>query len=388
MSAPRPFRPHAFLLAAWAVNVAANAFYIAPAPVFPDMIRDLGITNAQAGALISAYLIAILIFQIPAGYVVDRRDPRPIVALASLAFVGVSVATYLVPVYGAILALRFVAGIPVAFVFAPSAFLVARAYPSTPGRAVGLFLSGPPAGVALGNFVGPLVAESVGWPAVFIAFTLPMLVLVPLFVVTGRGLPPRAHEPFTLSDYVRGFQNRELWKVGGVFACSYAAYIFYASWSPTYLSNAGLASAAILGALSAAIPAAGILSRPFGGYLAETRFAHDKRQVPASAFALLVATGLAVPFLALAAAPLLILGGFLAQFPFSVYYVFSSQNLPPKFRGTAYAFMNTISLIGGVISPRLAGFLADLTRSFLAAYVMIAGSAVLGLALLLSVRER
>ena len=388
MPASRPFRPRAFLLAAWAVNVAANAFYIAPAPVFPDMIRDLGITNAQAGALISVYLVAILIFQIPAGYLVDRRDPRSIVAIASLVFVGISVGTFLLPRYEAILPLRFAAGIPVAFIFAPSAFLVSRAYPATPGRAVGLFLSGPPAGVALGNFLGPLIAEGLGWPFVFIVFTLPLLAIVPFFVATARGLPSRAHEPFTLRDYVRGFRSRELWKVGGVFACSYAAYIFYASWSPTYLARAGLASAAILGALSAAIPAAGILSRPLGGLLAETRFATDKRRVPASAFGLLVATGVGAPLLSLAAAPLLILGGFLAQFPFSVYYVFSSQILPTRFSGTAYAFMNTISLIGGVISPSLAGYLADMTGSFFAAYVMIASSAVLGLLLLVSVRER
>jgi len=47
-----------------------------------------------------------------------------------------------------LLVLRILAGIPVAFIFAPSAFLVSRAFEQTPGRAVGLFLSAPPAGGA------------------------------------------------------------------------------------------------------------------------------------------------------------------------------------------------------------------------------------------------
>ncbi|HEY7589168.1 MAG TPA: MFS transporter [Thermoplasmata archaeon] len=382
------FHPYAFLLATWAVTVSSNAFYIAPAPVFPEMIGDLAITKAQAGALISAYLVAIFIFQLPAGYLIDRRDPRAIIVISVLSVLGLSLVLYLVPHYETMLALRFFAGIPVAFLFVPSAFLVSRAFEATPGRAVGLFLSGPPAGVALGNLLGPLIAESFGWPAVFIAFTLPWLVLLPLFVYFARSLPLQKRETFAMSDYVTAFRNRELWKVGAVFACSYAAYIFYSSWSPTYMAGTGIVSAALLGILSAAIPAAGILSRPVGGYLAETRLRRDKRRVPVIAFAILAASSVAVPFLGIGAIPLLIAGGFLAQFPFSVYYVLSAQIMPEKFTGSAYALMNTISLIGGAISPGLAGYLADVTGTFVAAFAMIAATALLGLSLILLTRER
>jgi len=97
---------------------------------------------------------------------------------------------------------------------------------------------------------------------------------------------------------------------------------------------------------------------------------------------------LAMPAAGIGGVPLLILGGFLAQFPFSVYYLFSAQILPTRFAGTAYAFMNMVSIIGGAISPALAGYLADATGSFLAAFVMIAANAGLGLALIVRVRER
>ncbi|HYM40319.1 MAG TPA: MFS transporter, partial [Thermoplasmata archaeon] len=195
-------------------------------------------------------------------------------------------------------------------------------------------------------------------------------------------------ESFAFADYLQAFRNRELWKLGAVFACSYAAYIFYSSWSPTFLGKNGVHDAVVLGLISSAIPAAGILSRPVGGFLAEGRFSRDKRRVPLAAFGILAATSAAAPFLGLGAIPLLIAGGLLAQMPFTVYYLFSAQILPTRFAGMAYAFMNTISLIGGAISPGVAGLLLDVSGSYVAPFAMISLSALIGLGLVLATRER
>src|SRR3972149_6084537 len=271
--AARAFRPWAFLAVAWAVNVSINAFYIAPAPVFVPMIEDLGISKAQAGSLISAYLLSILAFQLPAGYVIDRADPRKIVPLASLALPATAVGMTALPSYTALLGLRILAGIPVAFVFVPSAFLVSRAFARTPGRAGGGFLSAPPAGGGLG-------------------------------------------------DFLRAFRDAELWKIGLAFASSYAAYIFFSSWTPTYLKESGVLDAAAIGLLPASIPAAGILSRPLGGYLAETRAARDKRWVPGVAFLLSIGVSAGIPFLGVGAAPLLVAAGLPPPVPLSGPFLF------------------------------------------------------------------
>jgi len=381
-------RPYAFLLAAWAVNVCINAFYIVPTAVFPEMSADLGISKAQGGSLISIYLIAIMLFQIPGGYLSDRVNPRKTIVVASLVLLGLSAVMAAIPRYDVLLAFRFLAGVPVAFIFAPSAFLVSRAFADRPGRAVGLFLSAPPAGVALGNLLAPLLAGPAGWPSTFVAFNLPLLALLPLFHVAAARIPPRVHERFALADYVRAFRSGELWKVGLVFACSYAAYIFYSGWSRTYLEEERLLPLASAALVAMLIPAVGILSRPLGGHLAETEFRRDKRWVNAVAFVGLAAVSPAVVPLGGAGIPLLVAGGFLAQFSFSVHYLFSSQILEPRFAGTAYAFMNAISIIGGAISPALAGYLRDATGSFQPAFLMIAATAILGLALVATVRER
>lgn len=388
MEAGNPFRGRAFLLVTWGVNLCINAFYISPASVFPQMIADLGISKAQAGSLISFYLLSILLFQLPAGYVIDRADPRRIIVAASLALVALSLGMSWTRRYDVLLALRILTGIAVAFIFVPSAFLVARAFERTPGRAIGMFLSAPPAGVAVGNLLSPSIADAFGWPAVFLAFNLPLLALLPLFARYASRLPSRRSERFRLGDLLTAFRNRELWKTGLAFASSQAAYIFYASWSFTYLTETGFPSAGLLILASAAVPAAGIVSRPLGGYLAETAFARDKRWVPAVAFAGLLIVSLSIPLLAMGAPLLLVAAGFLAQFPFSVYYLFSTQVMPARFGGSGFAFINTTSLIGSSVSPALAGLLVDLTSSFFAAFAMMAVNAAIGLALVFAMRVR
>ena len=232
------------------------------------------------------------------------------------------------------------------------------------------------------------MVDAFGWSAVLVAFTLPLLPILPAFLRASRDLPARDPASFPLREFFQAFRNRELWKIGLVFACSYAAYIFFSSWSPTYLKETGSVGVAILALASASVPAAGILSRPLGGYLAETRFAKDKRSVPFIAFGILLVVSVAVPLAPAFAPALFVAAGFLAQFPFSVYYLFSSQVMPRRFGGTAFAFMNTTSLIGGSVSPALAGFLVDVTGTFASAFAMMAVNALLGLALLAFVRER
>lgn len=381
-------RPYAFLAVAWAVNVCINAFYIVPTAVFPEMAVDLGISKAQGGLLISIYLVAIMLFQIPGGYASDRIDPRKTIVLASLALLGISGVMAALPRYDVLLVFRFLAGIPVAFIFAPSAFLVSRAFGDRPGPAIGWFLSAPPAGVALGNLLAPLLVGPTDWPFTYLAFNLPLLALLPLFVITAARIPPRVHDRFSLGDYLRAFRNRELWKVGLVFACTYAAYIFYSGWSRTYIEEEGLLPLTGAALVAMLIPAAGIVSRPLGGHLAETRFRKDKRWVNVLAFSSLAVLSPAIVPLGNLGIPLLVAGGFLAQFSFSVHYLFSSQILSARFAGTAFAFMNAVSIIGGAISPALAGYLRDTTGSFQPAFLMIAATAILGLLLVATVRER
>jgi len=141
--------------------------------------------------------------------------------------------------------------------------------------------------------------------------------------------------------------------------------------------------------VAAIIPATGILARPLGGWTAAGPFRSDLRVPLVLGFLGVAVMTMAVMVLpASTAVYLLPLAGFLAQFPFSVYYVLALRIVPEGFSGTALAFLNATSLIGGTVTPVAAGYLRDLTGGFGAAFQMLLAISVLGAAMVLGLRRR
>ena len=380
----------ALSIAAWIAIASLNGVLIAPAPVFTQLIRAYDIGSAEAGALVSALLLTALLAQVPGAYLIDRLDNRKLIAIA---IVGLNLAilpAFLVPIYEVALVSRLATGVFVPFIFVPLANLVSDAYPEARTRALGVYLSAPPAGYALGTFVTPLLLPLLGLFSIYIVYALPILLLMPVLwwttssVVRDRGpmLPFRA--------YAAAFRNLELWRLGLAFVSTYALYILFTSWMPTFLTVVGGASLAVGGALAALVPAFGILSRLLGGRWAETRFARDKRRILLYSFLPMIP--LSLVWLSLLALPwaflLLPLIGFFIQLPFSVYYAFAAQILPDRLRGSAYTFMNMISLTGGVVAPLLAGLFLDLTGSFAPTFLLALAFAGAGLVLTATARVR
>lgn len=384
-----PARRLAFFISSWVAIAFLNALIIAPAPVFPDLMAYLGVGKAAVGALISILLLAAILVQIPGAYFIDRLDNRRIVAVSIL---GLNLATLptLSQDYAVVLVSRFGTGLFVPLIFVSIANMVSQAFPESRARALGAYLSAPPAGYALGNFGTPYLPPVVGLPSISLAYALPILALLPLLLWTSRGASADRGPMYPLKEYMSAFRSPELWRLGLAFAATYALYIFFTSWMPTFLVEESGVSLQAAGALAALVPAFGILSRPLGGFLADSTFKKDKRWVPLFSFLAMIPLAMVwtAPGPIRYAALLLPLAGFFIQLPFSVYYVFSSQILPPRLTGSAYTFMNTTSLIGGAITPYLAGYLADLTGTFQAAFYLAAGLSIMGLVLVSTSRER
>lgn len=380
----------AFFWLTWLAIVFLNALIIAPAPVFRDIMETFEISNASAGALVSVLLLTAILVQLPGAYIIDRLDNRKIVAVSILGLNLASLPAFLFPIYSVVLPSRLVAGLFVPLIFVSSANLVGRAYPEARVRALGIYLSAPPAGYALGTFATPFLTAILGLPPIFIVYSIPMMAILPGIAAATRGMGDERGPMFSLREYVMAFRSAELWRLGVAFAGTYGLYIFFTSWMPTFLVEMGGLSLEVGGALVATVPALGMASRPIGGYWAEVLFRRDKRVILLISFLALLP--LSLVWIATAsflwALVLLPVVGFMVQLPFSVYYAFSSQILPERLTGSAYTFMNTTSLIGGVVAPLFAGYLLDLTGSFTPAFLFAAALAVMGLLLAFSARER
>ncbi len=380
----------AFSVASWVAIAFLNGVLIAPAPVFTQLMRAYDIGSAEAGALVAALLLTALLAQVPGAYLIDRFDNRKLIGIAIVGLNLASLPAFLTPSYEVALASRLATGVFVPFIFVPLANLVSEAYPEARTRALGLYLSAPPAGYALGTFVTPFLPPVLGLFSIYIAYTLPTLLLLPVLMWSTRGVAQDRGPMLPLRAYATAFRSLELWRLGLAFVCTYALYILFTSWMPTFLTEVGGVTLAAGGALAALVPAFGILSRLVGGRWAETRFARDKRRILLYSFLPMIP--LSLVWLSLLALPwaflLLPLTGFFIQLPFSVYYAFAAQILPDRLRGSAYTFMNMISLAGGVAAPLLAGLLLDLTGSFAPSFLLALAFAGAGLLLTATARVR
>jgi ACS family glucarate transporter-like MFS transporter len=137
------------------------------------MKPELGLDDVQMGQVFSAFMLGYALFQIPGGWLGDRKGPRLVLALAAAAWGATTLLTGLVPALGAfavLLVLRFLLGAAEAATYPVAARAVANWFPlgeRTFANAVVI------AGSTLGMiFNGPLVAalmEARGWRAAFFA---------------------------------------------------------------------------------------------------------------------------------------------------------------------------------------------------------------------------
>ncbi|MFL6139430.1 MAG: MFS transporter [Frankiaceae bacterium] len=177
------------VLSAVAFAVAVGFGVVAPA--LPVFARDFGVGRTAAGAVISAFAIARLLFALTSGRLVDTYGERTVLA-SGIAVVAVSsLFVGLAQNYVELLLLRGIGGVGSAM-FSVSAYslLLGSAGPEQRGRASGLFqgafLLGAIAGPALGGFVTGINIRA---PFFLYAVTLTVAGLIGLLALSRRERP-------------------------------------------------------------------------------------------------------------------------------------------------------------------------------------------------------
>lgn len=155
------------LLLASAMIFLDVAFFAAIAPLLPEYVDDLGLSEAQAGILSAAYAAGTLIAALPAGFVASRIGPRRTV-IYGLLILGVSSVVFGLAEQIALLdAARFIQGIAGALIWAGAlTWLIAASPDAKRGSVIGTALGTAVAGALLGPALGAL-AGAVGTGPVF-----------------------------------------------------------------------------------------------------------------------------------------------------------------------------------------------------------------------------
>ncbi|MFB6303598.1 MAG: MFS transporter [Haloferacaceae archaeon] len=372
-------RSWAVLAGCWLVATGYNAYLIAPASVLPRLASTFGVDKPTAGFAISAVYAAWVLLQLPAGLAMDRRDNRQLVLAGVGVFFVAAVAGYLADGYALFIASRFLGGTAAAFIWTAGANIVGRTFPaSTRALATSLFVASAPAGFALAQFVGPLLAGAFGWRSVVVAYALITLVGLPVFL-RAADEPVRVDSALSPSAFLAALRRRSVLLVSGSSFCAYSLFLFFNSWMPAYATERLAADLAAAGAATALVPLSGVVARPGGGWLADRT---GRRPVVAAALLLsLPALGaLLLVGSPLAFAALLLVAGFVSQLGIGVYYVYVGELAADAEGGTSLAVLTTLSVGGSLVTPVVTGWLIE-SVSWTAAFGYAAALGVLGVVL-------
>jgi len=232
------------LLAIGTFLMSTTEFVIAG--LLPDMATDLDVSVSQAGLLITAFAIGMIVGAPTISIATMRLPKRLILVLSLLVFaLGHGIAA-LSPAFEVVLIARIITALATgAFLSVAAVVATSAAGPSNASRAMGVMMSGMGlaivAGVPLGSFVG----QAIGWRGIF--WALAVLALIAAAVI-GRFAPAEeaGRQVVTFRSQLGVLREGKLWLVllttalvSGGFLAAYS-YV-----SPLLTERTGITEAAV-----------------------------------------------------------------------------------------------------------------------------------------------
>jgi len=362
----------------------------------PLIRHDLGLSIADMGYLLSAFLWAYAFAQLPTGAMVDRLGPRLLLTLGLSLWSLAQLLGGLVRGFGEFFGARLLLGVGEAPQF-PTCARVVRDWfnPRDRGVATGVFNCASSLGTALAVPLLTWLMLIFGWRVMFAIMGAAGLVMAAVWFLVYRnpadvplnagetlyrteGNPPGERTRVTWGEWKRLFRFHTTWgMILGYFGCIYLTWI-YTAWLPGYLEIERHMSVKFTG-IAAAIPFAwGVVGGLAGGYIADFLLRSgvspvNSRRYPA-AIALVGTAGCTVAAAFVSSNALAV--GFISASLFLVYvtstcaWALSSVAAPTNCTASIGAMQNFGGYLGGALAPTVTGLIVQKTGTFAPALVV------------------
>nr|WP_226000253.1 MFS transporter [Paenibacillus sp. BJ-4] len=150
-----------------------------PAGLLPQISKDLDVSEALVGQLVTLYAVGSLLAAIPLTAATRGWRRKPLLLLCIAGFLVFNTITALSSVYVLTLAARFFAGVSAGVLWGMTAGYARRMVPaSLKGKAMAVAMVGTPLALALGVPVGTFLGTYIGWRLIFGIVTLLAAVLI------------------------------------------------------------------------------------------------------------------------------------------------------------------------------------------------------------------
>jgi ACS family D-galactonate transporter-like MFS transporter len=357
------------------------------------IMRDLNLPPQRMGVLLSAFFWTYALFQLPAGYLIDRFGIRMVYAVAFTLWSLASASIALSSGPGDIISSRLVLGFAESVGPLASLTFIRRYFKSAErGLPTALYIGGQTLGPALGTLVGSVILTRLGWRALFALTGLGALVWVPAWLIfaprrTEAPLAEVAAGPVRLSSFLA---DGSVWALSGAIFFSSYFWWFVMTWMPGYMTLArGFSNASMGRTLSIPLftmAVTNLVAGWLGDRMAEGRRAIRVRVIfgtvgLAGASTLLLLNVGQIPILPVLVTCICGFGVASASL-WTIAQTMVSGAVVGRFIG----YLNTLSQVAGAAAPLITGWTAGTHNNFHFA-IWIAGLAPLAAAAcLLAVR--
>jgi DHA1 family inner membrane transport protein len=208
--------------------------------LLPNVAGNLGISVIQAGHVISAYALGVVIGA-PLIAVIAARWPRHRLLLALMAcFAAGNFASALAPNYSSLIAIRFVAGLPHGAYFGVASLVAASLVSATErARAVGRMMLGLTGATLAGVPLATWIGQMLGWRAAFVLVgAIGVLTCALIFSWVPRNAPIKGASP---ARELSALGRKQVWLTLAVGSVGFGGLFCVLSYiTPTLTQLAGL----------------------------------------------------------------------------------------------------------------------------------------------------
>ena len=359
----------------------------------PLIRKDLGLSIADMGLLLSAFLWPYAFALLAAGGVVDRFLPRRVLAAALLLWSAAQVLAGFVSSFGEFVVARVLLGIGEAPTF-PCFARVVRGWYRARDQAlsVGIWNASPSFGIAVSAPVLTVIMLALGWRWMFVVMGIVGVVLAVVWFLVFRDVSEvaladdekshlldgeEAMEPrqVNFAEWRRLFGFRATWGlILGFFGNVYIGWLFI-SWLPGYLEMQRHMSIPKTGLVASVPFLCGVVGSIAGGWFADKLMskgfsAINSRKIPTIISLVVMAAGTLVAaetpsnFIAVGAISVAVFFGFASS---GTSWALATACAPTHCAASLGAIMDFGGFIGGALAPMVTGFVVQATGSFVPA---------------------
>jgi MFS family permease len=388
MSDPNPFekvpRFRWVILAIVMFSGLVVAFvYSALPPVMPLVINDLQITYAEAGLLVTAVGIPMIIISLPIGITADRYGAKLFGMVMLLCTLG---GTFLVAMSSSFILVllgRLISGIGYAMLSVILTMIVTQWFPPKElGLAMGLYMVSTTGSMVLAYSTLSNLGIDYGWRYVFyIGGIMAIFAIIAFILVIKEGPLLRAKSTSEVLAANKSLQwktiksaifNFEIWKVGICWSLLQSGTVItFMTWEPTFLVNyqgMSLAEASIITSIFM------MMTIPFLPIFGRISDRVGKRKIFLVISCALCAVMLFI--IPLASGILLILlvviYGIVGSPPPSIGLALTGELSGPGLSGIGFGVLNVFTGLSMAAMPLLVGWIQDTSGSMWISFAMMA----------------